>query len=178
MRYKKAIAAASIMLLLTACGDTGQSRVSDAYKKSSEKPPVTAQAESSAETSLVEVTEKISEKTTAAAEETLTEKPEESAVSESFDTFYGILIDEDCSDVSDPPLHDLPCMLMEECRASGFGIDIQQEDGTWVFYMFGQKGQDLAWEYLLQTEREDNLYVTVEGTWEDNEIKVISLTES
>lgn len=178
MRYKTALAAASIMLLLTACSDTGQSRVSDAYKRSSEKPPVTARADSEAETSLVVVTEKIPEETPSAEEQTVTEMTEESAVSESFDTFYGILIDEDCSDVSDPPFHDLPCMLMEECRASGFGIDIHQEDGTWVFYMFDQNGQDLAWEYLLQTDRENSLYVTVTGTWEDNEIKVISLAES
>lgn len=178
MRYKTAAAAASIMLLLTACGDTGQGRVSDAYKRSSEKPPVTARAENVAETFSQEVTEKTPEETTAATEQTITEITEESAVIESFDTFYGILIDEDCSDVSDPPFHDLPCMLMEECRASGFGIDIQQEDGTWVFYMFDRNGQELAWEYLLQTKREDSLYVTVTGTWEDNEIKVITLAES
>lgn len=96
---------------------------------------------------------------------------------EQYDTFYGILIDEDCSDFEDPPLHDLPCMLMDSCRASGYGLDIQQEDGSWVFYMFDENGQELSWDYLTHTDRMYGLYVTVTGKWEDNVIKVISLEE-
>ena len=93
------------------------------------------------------------------------------------DTFYGVLIDWDCSDFEDPPAHDLPCMLMDECRASGYGVDIQQSDGSWVFYMFDERGQELAWDYLRQTSRMDRLYVSVTGKWENNVIKVISLNE-
>ncbi len=94
-----------------------------------------------------------------------------------YDTFLGVLIDEDCSDFEDPPSHDLPCMLMDECRASGYGLDIQQEDGSWIFYMFDENGQELTWGYLRQTSRMDGLYVTVTGIWEDNVIKVIEISE-
>ncbi len=92
--------------------------------------------------------------------------------------FYGVLIDADCSDFEDPPSHDLPCMLMDECRASGYGIDILKDDGTWVFYMFDQKGQDLTLDYLLKTKRNDNLYAYVTGKFEDGVIRVTGLDEA
>ena len=70
-----------------------------------------------------------------------------------YEVYDGILIDEDCSDFESPPEHDLPCMLMDSCRASGYGIDIQQDDGSWKFYMFDEKGQALSWDYLTHTNR-------------------------
>ena len=108
--------------------------------------------------------------------ETTAEEPPEAAPA--YDTFYGVLIDEDCSDFEDPPLHDTPCMFMKECRESGYGLDIRQADGSWVFYMFDENGQKLAWDYLNITQRQDGLFVTVTGTWENNVIKVISIEES
>jgi len=92
--------------------------------------------------------------------------------------FYGVLIDADCSDFEDPPAHDLPCMLMDGCRASGYGIDILKDYGTWVFYMFDQKGQELTLDYLLKTKRMDNLYVYVTGKSEDSVIRVKGLEEA
>ena len=94
------------------------------------------------------------------------------------ETFYGILIDEDCSDFEDPPLHDLPCMLMYSCRDSGYGLDILQKDGSYQFYMFDDNGQKLAWEYLNQTTRMYGLYITVTGTYEEGVIAVNTLAES
>ena len=95
-----------------------------------------------------------------------------------YDTFFGVLMDECCSDIEDPAIHETNCMFMEGCRESGYGLDIQQEDGSWVFYMFDEAGQDLTLEYLEQTERVDGLYVTVTGTMENEVIKVISIEES
>lgn len=97
---------------------------------------------------------------------------------ETIESYYGILIDEDCSDFEDPPAHDLPCMLMYECRASGYGLDILQDDGSYKFYMFDEKGQQLAWEYLNKTTRMSGLYVTVTGVYENGVIKVKTLKES
>jgi hypothetical protein len=91
-------------------------------------------------------------------------EPIPSETEPAYDTFTGILIDEDCSDVEDPELHDLPCMLMDSCSASGYGLDIQTEDGAWQFIPFDEKGQELAWDYLLQTSQPDHLYVTITGT--------------
>lgn len=112
---------------------------------------------------------------TVQSETTAAEPPE---AAPAYDTFYGVLIDEDCSDFEDPPLHDTPCMFMKECRESGYGLDIRQTDGSWVFYMFDENGQKLAWDYLNITQRQDGLFVTVTGTWENNVIKVISIEES
>ncbi|MBE6869872.1 MAG: hypothetical protein E7494_14150 [Ruminococcus albus] len=95
-----------------------------------------------------------------------------------YDTFFGVLMDECCSDIEDPALHETNCMFMEGCRESGYGLDIRQEDGSWVFYMFDEAGQQLTLDYLEQTERVDGLYVTVTGTMENEVIKVISIEES
>ena len=94
-----------------------------------------------------------------------------------YETFSGILIDADCADFDDPPVHDLPCMLMDTCRASGYGLDVQQADGTWTFIPFDENGQNLAWDYLLHTTRMDNLHVEVTGTLTDGIIAVQTLTE-
>ena len=105
------------------------------------------------------------------------EEPAAEAEPTAFSVFVGVLIDEDCSDVASPPKHDLPCMLMESCRASGYGLDILQDDGTWQFYMFDENGQTLSYDYLKQTDRMDGLFVSVTGTLEDGIIHVYQLEE-
>ena len=105
-------------------------------------------------------------------------KVTESAKSENVTEFKGVLIDEDCSDFEDPPLHETNCMFMEECRDSGYGIDIKQDDGSWVFYEFDDYGKELAWEYLNSTDRLDGLYITVTGELSGNIIKVSELKET
>ena len=110
--------------------------------------------------------------------ETLPEREAEPAAKEDDETFYGVLIDEDCSDFEEPSMHDLPCMLMYACRDSGYGLDILQPDGSYAFYMFDRNGQELAWQYLNETTRMSDLYVTVTGKREDNLIKVKTLEES
>ena len=92
-----------------------------------------------------------------------------------YEVYNGILIDEDCSDFETPPEHDLPCMLMYSCRASGYGIDIQQDNGSWKFYIFDEKGQQLSWDYLTNTNRMSELYVTVTGKLENGIIYVEKL---
>ena len=97
--------------------------------------------------------------------------------SQQAEQFSGILIDEDCSDFEDPPMHETNCMFMEECRASGYGIDIKQADGSWVFYEFDDRGKELAWEYLNKTDKPDGLYITVTGTRDGKTIKVNEINE-
>ncbi|MCR5122655.1 MAG: hypothetical protein K6B74_09580 [Ruminococcus sp.] len=143
--------------------------------------PASAEPEQTASQTQVVTTTAITETVTSTElqtvqSETTAEEPPEAAPA--YDTFYGVLIDEDCSDFEDPPLHDTPCMFMKECRESGYGLDIRQTDGSWVFYMFDENGQKLAWDYLNITQRQDGLFVSVTGTWENNVIKVISIEES
>lgn len=94
------------------------------------------------------------------------------------ESFYGILMDYDCSDMANPEEHELACMFMEECRASGYGLDILQADGSYKFIPFDEKGQSLTWDYINHTSRPDHLYVTVVGTYKNGTIYVTSITES
>ena len=198
MKIKHKLAVIGIITaMLSGCGQTEIISDSVSSANTEKIPPITVvkteteQSESSiSEAAVSDTTEpKVTSAETAVSsseiqEQSLTEEtsaqaaaPEETKQAEQYDTFYGVLIDEDCSDFEYPPLHDLPCMLMDSCRASGYGLDIEQSDGSWVFYMFDDNGQSLSWDYLTQTDRMDGLYVTVTGKWEDNVIKVIDLQE-
>lgn len=117
--------------------------------------------------------EQVTEKpTTTTAETTVTAETSE------YDTFFGVLMDECCSDIDDPTVHETNCMFMDGCCESGYGLDIKQADGSWLFFKFDDKGQQLTWEYINSTERQDGLFVTVTGTLENEIIKVISIEES
>lgn len=185
MKFKLCLSLFLTAVLFTGCQQS---------EASSEIPPVSLQTESVTEITETEtfipetvpdtelqtepITETYPAESVQTGIETVTESETIPETEKQYDTFFGVLIDEDCSDFEDPPLHDLPCMLMDSCRASGYGLDIQQEDGSYVFYMFDENGQNLAWDYLIHTDRMDGLYVTVTGIWEDNVIKVITLEES
>lgn len=186
-------------ILLCGCGRDDESSIaSQVSNHAAEVPPLTTKkikssvsvTERSEITSITEkTTETIETETTAATESVQTITDQQAADEEQadeidnseektdYEVFTGILIDEDCSDFDPPPEHDLPCMLMDSCRASGYGIDIQQEDGSWRFYMFDEKGQDLSLDYLLHTDRMSELYVTVTGVLENDIIYVENLEE-
>lgn len=205
---RKALTLFLAYVMLTGCGASSDDRLSSAYIKSSEIPPATVTTtvtasvtaastassapeeqttvltKASAETSVITekqtVSEITSQTTTAVSTSAVPTAAVTSATEQTkqYAEFFGVLIDEDCSDFEDPPRHDTDCMFMEGCRASGYGIDIEQEDGSWVFYMFDDNGQVLAWDYLNTTKRPDGLFVTVAGEWDNGKIKVISIKES
>ena len=173
------------MLLLFGCGENKTANTSETVPL---KVTETVTASSAVTTQSAAVTAVSSTATAAvgtaptetaetAAETTAFSSENNETAAVSFELFSGILIDEDCSDFEDPPKHDLPCMLMDSCRASGYGLDIQQEDGSWLFYMFDEKGQELAWDYLIHTDRMSELYVSVTGTLKDGTIYVDKLEE-
>ena len=130
------------VVLLCGCGETKAENV--------ESTPTTTNATTSTTQSFTDITTVettgntvSTTKTTAAVTESAAVNSIETAVTEPYvieeeasaaEVFRGILIDEDCSDFEDPPKHDLPCMFMDSCRASGYGLDIQQENGSWLFY--------------------------------------------
>ena len=74
------------------------------------------------------------------------------------------------------PVPDSPEKLQPE-------LDAIAKDAVIKVYPYGsisvdEAGQQLAWDYLLSTERLDGLYVTVKGRWDGDTIKVISIEES
>lgn len=90
----------------------------------------------------------------------------------------GWLMDKCCSEkTKDPSKHTRSCNLMESCAATGYGVMVKQADGSYKFYKFDPKGDTLAANYLKKTKKEDNLTVTVKGTWNGKMLKVISLVE-
>jgi len=155
-------------LLLTACGNN---EVNDSIQVKNDVSAINQILYTEEKVPEVQTKENSSENTVHTEVSELIEEQEE------YKEFYGILIDEDCSDFEDPPAHDLPCLLMDECRASGYGIDIQQKDGSWKFYPFDENGQEKSWEYLTHTEKMNNFYITVIGKLNDNIIEVKDFKE-
>lgn len=91
--------------------------------------------------------------------------------------FYGILIDAHCSGAKVPEKHPKACSVMPKCASSGYGIDVQQADGSIRFYRFDPKGEELAKAYLKATQKENNLAVIVEGNLTEAGINVATLQE-
>jgi hypothetical protein len=172
------------LIMLFGCGENKTDNTATVPLKTAETNTTTSAVTEQSTTATVKSSNTTTANTTltvtvdTTAETTVQSSESNEAEEISFEVFSGILIDEDCSDFEDPPKHDLPCMLMDSCRASGYGLDIQHEDGSWLFYMFDDKGQELAWEYLTHTDRMSELYVTVTGTLDDDIIYVDKLEEN
>ena len=93
------------------------------------------------------------------------------------ETVEGILMDKMCSSMvaekgfPAAKMHTKECALMPNCVASGYGVVTPAGE----FYKFDSAGDKKASETLKQTDKKDNLTVTVEGKIEGDNIKVKSL---
>lgn len=93
-------------------------------------------------------------------------------------TLKGYLMDKECSArvmKSESPMakarkHTKECA--EECEAGGFGLVSEDK-----YYLFDQKGNDLASKLLKTTTKTDALSVEVVGTVEGNKLLVESIKE-
>ncbi len=80
-------------------------------------------------------------------------------------------------------MHDDPekitkeCILMPECAASGYGISVKQVDGTYKFYPFDGKGQELAKDILAKTSKTAGIRIVASGRLEGVILKVSTLSE-
>jgi hypothetical protein len=84
----------------------------------------------------------------------------------------GWLIEKSCSGTDDPAKHTRECCLMKDCAASGYGVIVKQQDGSFKFYKFDQRGHNLAADYLKKTNKKDNLTISVKGIWDGDILKV------
>lgn len=92
--------------------------------------------------------------------------------------FKGILIEESCSGTEDPTTHKKECLLMPGCASSGYGIDVKQADGKYIFYKFDENGHNLAKQNIIdKTSKQDNITIVVTGIPEGNIIKVSAISE-
>ncbi len=104
-------------------------------------------------------------------------------------TFTGYLIDQKCGlqgiDIQDgtditkfPEKHTLSCALMPMCIASGYGISIQQSDGTYKYYKFDANGSTAAKSTVIdKTTKKDSLLVEVTGAMNGDTITLVSIKE-
>lgn len=121
----------------------------------------------------------------------LQSSPSQATASTVSDTtaFTGYLIDQRCGlsgiDIQDgtnitkhPEKHTLSCALMPMCIASGYGLSVQQSDGTYKFYKFDQNGSAMAKSTVIdKTKKSDNMLVEVKGNMNGDTITVTTIME-
>lgn len=87
-------------------------------------------------------------------------------------TFSGYIIDQDCFNPKANPGNDTkPCLEMKGCSASGYGIGVPQNDGTYKFYYFdgafapnSTGTQAKAYELIDKSTKNTRISITVTGT--------------
>ena len=99
------------------------------------------------------------------------------ACSPKLSTFNGNIMDKHCFGLKDPSTETKKCLEMKDCESSGYGIAIKQDDDKYKFYKFDNKGHNLIKNFLSETEKKDNLLITVKGKQVGDVIKVSSISE-
>lgn len=97
----------------------------------------------------------------------------------SAETMKGYLIDVHCFDIKPVPGSDTKaCLQMKGCAASGFGIAVRQDDGSYKFYFLDGNfapaatgGQIMAMNLINNTTKEDHVYISVTGSLTGGRIK-------
>ena len=89
--------------------------------------------------------------------------------------FEQYLLDVDCANKAitddgtnlqtNPENHNVTCLKMTYCSASGYGLIIRnKKTGRYNFFKFDEKGDELARKLLETTNKTDNMRVKVRGT--------------
>lgn len=78
-------------------------------------------------------------------------------------TFNGYIIDKCCLTDPGPELDTIDCLLMDSCRASGYGLAIKNGNG-YSWYEFDNIGKNRAFAILKITTKYKKISVTVKGT--------------
>jgi len=78
-------------------------------------------------------------------------------------TLKGYIIDKCCLTDPGPEDDTIDCLLMDSCRASGYGLAIKNGSG-YIWYEFDKVGKDRAFAILKATTKYKKISVTVKGT--------------
>lgn len=92
-------------------------------------------------------------------------------------TLTGILIDEHCFAFKDPANDTKMCLMMVNCKASGYGAAVLKSDGSYEFYAFDDAGQVLAADIIKNTKKMKNIIIEVKGSLDGEIVKVSSIVE-
>ena len=103
-------------------------------------------------------------------------------------TYIGYLADILCVDsgtaadganmAMNPQDHTVMCALMKPCIKSGYTLLVKNPSGGFDSLPLNKKGNKLAVKYLKNTDKTDNIYVTITGTMMDNMIQVDGITDA
>jgi len=108
--------------------------------------------------------------------ETKGEEHKKAADEIKFETWEGYLIDKHCFEIIKPENETRACLLMDECVDSGYGIAVEQGDGSYKFLEFDEKGHQLAYEQLKKLTKNSGFKVIVKGILNGNIINVYELS--
>lgn len=93
------------------------------------------------------------------------------------DKLEGILLEGHHSTTASPAEHKKLCLLMPDCAASGFGVSVLQDDGSYKFYKFDEAGHKLAVVLLDSIAAPDHVGIRVEGHIAGDLIHVARLSQ-
>ena len=93
--------------------------------------------------------------------------------------FWGYVIDICCFEIPGPEEDTWDCLLMDSCRDSGYGLAIPDSSAPngYIWYAFDEKGQQLAFDAILGSNKWTKISLKVTGTLENNIIHVKTLKE-
>jgi hypothetical protein len=77
-----------------------------------------------------------------------------------------------------PEKHSVACLRNGACMASGFGILIKNNSGTYDFTKFDAAGNKMVKALLKSTRKTANYFITVKGVMVKDMIKVSKIIES
>lgn len=92
------------------------------------------------------------------------------------ETWEGYLIDKHCFEIMKPEKETRACLLMDECVDSGYGIAVERDDGNYEFFIFDEKGHQIAYDKLNELTKNTGFKITVKGTLTGNIISVSELS--
>lgn len=77
-----------------------------------------------------------------------------------------------------PEKNNVMCLLMDNCRKTGYGIFIKQGDGKYAFFKFDKKGSDMAFGEVL-SKMKNNMdpapKIEVKGSMKGDVIVITSI---
>ncbi len=79
---------------------------------------------------------------------------------------------------TNPEKHTVVCLKNKSCAASGYGLLIKNDSGTYDFTKFDNNGNKQIKALLKSTKRTDNYYIQVKGVMAKNIIRVVKISEA
>lgn len=91
------------------------------------------------------------------------------------ETYEGYLIDEHCSVMKKGEEETVKCLKMKACESSGYGIAVDNGDGTEKFIKFDDRGHTMAKKLIDSATSEKLAPIIAKGHYEDEKFILDSI---